>query len=417
MEMQDLKQVRDRYEAELLHNILPFWMNNGLDDEHGGYFTGLDRFGNVIETDKSIWFQGRFGWVLGRLAQRYPERPEAERWRAACESGISFLRESGTGDEGRFLFRVTREGKPLVMRRYLFSDLFAAMAEAAWAPLGGGESSLRRAAEILKRVAASWRDGSGPEPKFDPAVRPGSGLSMPMMLINTAQEIRDIHREISRNGRDLGTDLLLDVESIIEEALDVILGKQMHPEYRCVLEQVGPDGAFLDHFEGRLVNPGHNIELSWFLLREAAEGGRSGLDMDQVDRIKTDGLRILDWMLADSWDEEYGGFYYFRDALDHPSTEYWHDMKFWWPHAEALIATAYALLTTKDDRYLHWFDKIDRWSYDHFADREHGEWFGYLRRDGSVSSTIKGNIFKGPFHIPRMLMICVDLLDRILSST
>ena len=54
------------------------------------------------------------------------------------------------------------------------------------------------------------------------------------------------------------------------------------------------------------------------------------------------GLTILDWMWQRGWDEEYGGMFYFRDLRGLPVQEYWHDMKFWWPHNEAIIATLLA---------------------------------------------------------------------------
>ena len=48
----------------------------------------------------------------------------------------------------------------------------------------------------------------------------------------------------------------------------------------------------------------------------------------------------------------------------------------------------------------------------HLPDPEYPEWFGYLHRDGSVAQPAKGNIFKGPFHIPRMLIKSHQLLTE-----
>jgi N-acylglucosamine 2-epimerase len=91
--------------------------------------------------------------------------------------------------------------------------------------------------------------------------------------------------------------------------------------------------------------------------------------------------------------------------------EYWHDMKFWWPHCEAVIATLLAWRLTGEARYAQWHRDVHNWSFRHFPDAEHGEWYGYLRRDGSVTQTAKGNHFKGPFHLPRMLWYCAQLLE------
>ena len=58
------QQCRDTYRSDLLDDIMPFWMEHGLDQEHGGYFTCLDREGRLMDTTKSVWFQGRFAYIL-----------------------------------------------------------------------------------------------------------------------------------------------------------------------------------------------------------------------------------------------------------------------------------------------------------------------------------------------------------------
>ena len=51
-----------------------------------------------------------------------------------------------------------------------------------------------------------------------------------------------------------------------------------------------------------------------------------------------------------------------------------------------------------------------------FADEEHGEWYGYLHRDGRVSVPLKGNLWKGPFHLPRMQLVCWKLIEEYYGS-
>jgi N-acylglucosamine 2-epimerase len=120
---------------------------------------------------------------------------------------------------------------------------------------------------------------------------------------------------------------------------------------------------------------------------------------------------MLDWMWERGWDEEFGGLLYFVGVDGKPVQEYWHDMKFWWPHNETIIATLMAYRLTGEKKYSNWHQKIHNWSFNHFADQEYGEWFGYLRRDGQVSNRSKGNLWKGPFHLPRMQYVCWKLLE------
>jgi N-acylglucosamine 2-epimerase len=180
----------------------------------------------------------------------------------------------------------------------------------------------------------------------------------------------------------------------------------MHAELATVLETVGPDGEFLDHFDGRTLTPGHAIEAAWFIMQEAHERG------DDPALLQT-GLTILDWMWERGWDREYGGITYFVDVKGLPVQEYWHDMKFWWPQNETIIATLMAYRLTGDEKYARWHGMIHDWTYARFPDPEHGEWFGYLHRDGRLSSRLKGNTYKGAFHVPRMELICWQLMQEI----
>ena len=170
-----------------------------------------------------------------------------------------------------------------------------------------------------------------------------------------------------------------------------------------------PNGEFLDCYDGRTVTPGHAIEAAWFILDEAAHRGSDA-------RLTQIGCTMLDWMWEMGWDEEYGGLFYFRDVTGRPVQEYWHDMKFWWPHNEAIIATLLAYQLTGDEKYAQWHKLVHEWAFRHFPDATHGEWFGYLHRDGSLSVPLKGNQWKGAFHVPRMYWKCWQILEEMKAT-
>jgi N-acylglucosamine 2-epimerase len=225
---------------------------------------------------------------------------------------------------------------------------------------------------------------------------------MPMILIVTAQELRKAAPD----------EPLCD--EWIARSVDEIERDFLKPEFEALLENVGTDGRFLDHFDGRLLNPGHAIEAAWFILDEARHRGGDR-------RLEQLGTTILDWMWRRGWDEEHGGILYFRDVRGLPVQEYWHDMKFWWPQNEAVIASLMAFATTGERRYADWHRAIHDWTHARFPDPVHGEWFGYLHRDGRLSSPVKGNLWKSAFHVPRMQLrgwqLCEELLSRVPDPT
>ena len=184
----------------------------------------------------------------------------------------------------------------------------------------------------------------------------------------------------------------------------------MKPEFEAVLENVGLNGQFMDHFDGRLLCPGHAIEAAWFILNEAKLRGN---DPELIGM----GTKILDWMWEIGRDKQYGGILYFRDVKGLPVQEYWQDMKFWWPQNEAIIATLLAFQLTGNRKYEKWHDMIHEWANKYFSDPEFGEWYGYLHRDGRISVPLKGNLWKGPFHIPRMQLYAWQILEEIETGT
>lgn len=381
------------YRDGLLDDVLPFWFPRSVDPEFGGYFTCLDQDGSRLQDDKSVWFQGRMAWMLATAFLEIERRPEWLEW---ARSGIEFIERHCFDADGRMFFSVTRDGRPLRKRRYQFSECFAVIAFAAYGKASDETRYLDRAEQLLAQVVRNHRTPGALPAKTDPATRPMKGLAMPMILLVTAQELRK-HRP-----GELCT-------ALIDECIEEIARDFVKPDFRCVLETVAPDGSFIDTLDGRCVNPGHSIEAGWFILEEARRrGGDRGLTGL--------GCRIIDWSLELGWDREHGGILYFRDAKGLPCTEYWHDMKFWWPHNEAIIATLLAAELTGEARYADWHARVHDWAYSHFPDKEHGDWFGYLRRDGSLSTRVKGNLYKGCFHLPRMKLLAWRSVERMLAA-
>ena len=104
------------------------------------------------------------------------------------------------------------------------------------------------------------------------------------------------------------------------------------------------------------------------------------------------------------------------DCLGNPPEAYEHDMKLWWPHNEALIASMMIYRDTRDEKYLDIFYQILDYCKAHFAD-EYGEWYGYLRRDGNPTlPACKGSTFKGPFHVPRCLILVDQMMTQVLGE-
>lgn len=387
-----LRERRDIYRHDALTNILPFWLKNGWDKVNGGVYTCLDREGRLMDSTKSVWFQGRCGFIYAFAYNNLEKNPEYLEFSKSC---IDFI-EAHCFDkaDGRMYFEVTADGRPLRKRRYVFSECFAAIAFSEYALATGSEEYAKKSLRLFYDILRFIETGVL-EPKYLPELK-AIGHSITMILINTASRIRQVI-----------SDPILDEQILY--SMRQIRDKFMHPEVKALLEIVTPEGEIIDTLNGRTINPGHCIETAWFLLEEAKYRNWSP-DITQM------ALTILDWSWEWGWDNEFGGIINFKDCKNFPPQDYSQDMKFWWPQCEAVIAALYAYEATEDDKYLKMFSMAHDWMYEHLPDAEFGEWYGYLHRDGSVAQPAKGNIFKGPFHIPRMLIKAPMIIDEILNK-
>ncbi|MBS1491756.1 MAG: AGE family epimerase/isomerase [Bacteroidetes bacterium] len=389
---QDLAALKDFYSNQLLNDTFPFWFPRSVDHEQGGYLLMRDADGSLIDDDKAVWIQGRAAWLLATLYNTVEQKKE---WLVWSKSGIDFLKKYCFDTDGQMFFHVTRAGQPIRKRRYFFSETFAVISSAACAKATGDKQLADWSRKIFSNCLAYASGEKKLPPKFS-NVRPSKGIGVPMILINTAQQLRST----------IGDDRC---DEWISKWIDEIEKDFVKDDIRCVMEQVAPDGSIINHIDGRTLNPGHAIEGAWFILHEAKYRNND-------PRLISLGCKMLDYMWERGWDKEYGGILYFRDVDNKPVQEYWQDMKMWWPHNETIIATLLAYLMTGNEKYAQWHKMVHDYAYQHFHDKKNGEWFGYLHRDGSIAQPAKGNLFKGPFHLPRQEWYCKMILEEYLQQ-
>ncbi|MBQ9964180.1 MAG: AGE family epimerase/isomerase [Clostridia bacterium] len=392
-------KLAEFYKDHLLNNVVPFWLNSDLvDDTYGGYITSVDREGKSYNNDKSVWFQGRCLWTFSSLIRRYGMREE---WKKAAQNGVRFLDEKCVDADGRMFFTVTRDGRPLRKRRYMFSESFYVAGMAEYGAAFGDREALKKAEKCFDLMSELYyHPESDPfkiTPKSYAETREERAASVPMVMLSIGQQLRRCMPEKEEKFAKA-------VKGFVEDMLKY----HYQPELQCNLENVLPDGSHVDNPAGRTINPGHTCENAWFLMSEAVYSG----DNELLQKS----LQMFDWAFERGWDKEHGGILYFVDLDGRPCEQLEWDMKLWWVHNEALIASLMAYALTGDEKYWERFELLHEYVFSHFADTEHGEWYGYLHRDGTVSHVQKGSMWKGPYHLPRCLMLCEELLQKIATG-
>ncbi|ADY50615.1 N-acylglucosamine 2-epimerase [Pseudopedobacter saltans DSM 12145] len=382
-----MNQYSEIYRKELLDNIMPFWTKHSMDKQNGGYFTCLDRFGNVFDTDKFMWLQGRGVWTYATLYDKLEAKKE---WLEIAIHGAEFMKKHGRDAEGNWYFSLNREGKPLVQPYNIFSDCFATMGFGALYTATQKEEYGAIAKATFENILKRRTNTKGQYSKIYPGTRDLRNFSLPMILSNLSIEIEHL---LDKNL----------VEELINDVINEVMNVFYQEEHGIIFENVNQDGSFSDSFEGRLLNPGHTIEAMWFMMDLGVRLSKPEL----INKALEIALNALDY----GWDKEHGGIFYFLDFKGYPPQQLEWDQKLWWVHVEALVCMAKAWTLTGNEKAKVWFEKLHDYTWTHFKDKEYGEWFGYLNRQGEVLLNLKGGKWKGCFHVPRALFQVYKTLE------
>jgi N-acylglucosamine 2-epimerase len=383
-----LKQHQKFY-LEELKKVLTFWQDFGYDKVNRGFYTYLDEKGEIYCEDKSVWAQGRGAYIFAKAYKHIQQNPE---WLAIAKNTYSFLQEKAFFSKDKMYFKLTKEGLPLQNRRYWFSEAFYIMASIALYEATNNQEYLLEARRIYDVVYEKYSGIVKTEPKFDLDNYQLVDLSSSMIFLSLAQMMLEsdgtYHDKYIKH---------------VQVAKANILGKHYHEELKALLENIQKDGSFENSSKGRLVNPGHSLECAWFLL-----------DTDNVDEAELKQIiNIAIWSYELGWDRERGGLRYFVDILNKPLEQLEYDLKLWWPHSEALIIFLKLYLKTNKKLFFDIYQKVFKFTKENFI-IDDLEWIGYLRYDNTPLNYSKGNLFKGPFHIPRMLMMnYLDISDYL----
>jgi N-acylglucosamine 2-epimerase len=319
--------------------------------------------------------------MLSKLYNEVEARPE---WLDAARLILDLLRRRGRDPEGRYYFSLARDGRPSFFQRKPYSAVFAMLGMLEFSKATGDAALKQEAIDLFWQIRG-WMDDPAPlgRPALEGAPRLRA-LADVMLVASMATEIARVDPD--PRYRDILRQCVAESRAFYDPA-------------RRVFFEYAPLDPSLP--EGRFFCPGDSIECAWFLLHALEFAPDAAAERMFLDSIEGS--------LELGWDREFGGLYYFMDGEGLPALPLESTMKLWWPHTEAI----YAYSKTREQKWLEWLAKVDTYALAHFSDAVHGEWFGYCDRRGQLTSTAKGNNYKGCFHVPRMLLLSWQLLDRL----
>ena len=390
----DFKKLRNLLAAHLFGNIVPFWMRHAVDPA-GGLNTCIRDDGSVVSRDKWLWSQWRAVWVFSRLYNRFERRPE---WLELAKRIAAFSEKYGWNEKsGGWALLLSGDGKVLKGCESIYVNGFAIYGLTEL----GRATGERRYAELARKTADLTLSALG---------RPHDTIPHFPYPIPAGYRVHGLPMIFSLVFWELGQ--WLDDNRYRRAALamsDEIFGHFYRPGRDLLLERIRADRTEGTHPEGTVVVPGHVIEDMWFQMHIARESCRR--------KRLSEAARLIRRHLEAGWDREYGGILLAVDAEGKPGVGWrFADSKLWWPHTEAMYALLLAFEHTRDDWFLKAYDKVHKYAFSHFPVPDHGEWTQNLDRRGRKFKEVVALPVKDPFHLPRSLMYCVEVLQRLDSK-
>ncbi len=388
----ELAGLADLYRRTLLDDVIPFWMRHAI-DANGGTNTCIRDDGRIISRDRWSWSQWRALWVFSKLYNGVEARPE---WLKAAEGIHRFVTGHGPLDGGHWPLLLDGEGQLKRGYESIYADGFAIYGLVEWWRATGDPQALELATATFRATEAALNSHE-PPPAWPYPIPPGRIAHGISMLFSLA------YHELAQATADPAIRAAADVHH--RRVMDTFLRK----DRGLVLEWLRPDGTEVDPPAGTVVVPGHAIESMWFQMHIAPSAG----DPATPDRA----VAAIRRHLEIGWDPEYGGLFLAVDADGRKETAWpFHDAKLWWPHTEALYATLLAYEHCRESWCLEWHERIREYSFSHYPVEPYGEWTQKLDRRGRPITEVVALPVKDPFHLPRSLIYCVEVLERLTST-
>jgi len=413
-----VQEIIDLLLLYLKKKLLPFWLDNSIDEEYGGFLTYFNRDGSQSgKTDKTLIMQLR---MIFTLASAHRAGYGEGRCVEASRQGIDFLLEHFWDQKyGGWHWVADRQGLPIETSKIMYGQSFGiyAMAESALAfkDLRCHEYALNTY-DVIQRNAVDTEAGGYFEMfQRDWSLEPGGvhggdrkTLDVHMHLMEAFTTLYELTKSDDHKQK------LEDViEILIEKMIDPKSGTglaqfdwQFNPLPAILFKNVWGSDRPSDEEEARPLdntNYGHNIEMAW-LLKHALDvmGTNPEPYLPIIKKLVDQAYRWgIDW--------EYGGIYV-EGPQNGPATQ---TLKEFWQQAEALVGFLDAALIFNRQKYWDVFENIFNFVWDSMIDHEQGEWLALLERNGTPKWDYLGHEWKISYHTVRAVIQMISRLNQL----
>jgi mannose/cellobiose epimerase-like protein (N-acyl-D-glucosamine 2-epimerase family) len=415
-----IQEIIDLLDSYLKNTLLPFWLENSVDEEFGGFLTYFDGDGHRTgRTDKTLIMQLR---MIFTLASAHRAGYGEGRCAGAARQGFDFVLDRfWDPDCGGWYWIADREGRILNDAKILYGQSFGVYALAEYALAFNDSRAEKFACETFELLENSaWDAQAGGYWEMfhrDWSVKPGGVYGGDRKTFDVHMHLMEAFTtllELTKSDRH---------RKKLEEIIDILTDKMLDPRFGTGIAQF--DGSFNPlpaiifqdvwgsdrppEEEARPLdntNYGHNLEMAW-LLKHAVD--TLGSDLEPYKPVIR---KLVDQAWEWGVDREYGGIYV-EGPPQGPATQ---THKEFWQQAEALVGFLDAVLIFRDRKYWDAFENIFDFVWTRMINHEVGEWRALLDRDGTVKWDYLGHEWKISYHTVRAVIQTLKRLRKLLKS-
>jgi mannobiose 2-epimerase len=409
------QEIKDYTENELL----PFWTQRTIDQINGGFITHFDEYGvDTGEDEKSLIAQTR---SIFTYSQAYRHGFGGPIMLEMAKNGVKFLLEKMWDKEhGGFYWMTDRAGNPTNKQKIGYGHSFVIYSLSEYFIASGDPKGLEYAEKVfdlLQKHAVDTNYGGYWEFFAEDWTLMGPGAP------GGERKTLDVHMHLMEafttlfeaSGKSLHRRKL-------EEVIEILIHKIMHPVTGTGIPQFWADWSVAPQIKFDVVwgwdrfadggqkasstdntSYGHNAEFGWLLMHAIKIGGFD------LEKYRPNLEKVFYHALDHGIDWEYGGVYvegsHTGEASDYE--------KEFWQQAEMLIGMLDAYQLTQDERFLEAHKQVHRFVFDKMINRNTGEWWPLMTREGEPIWRHMAHNWKINYHNVRSMILSYEKLGEI----
>ncbi len=386
-EMQDVLQK----------NILRFWLDKMVDQEHGGFYGRIDGHEHLhADAEKGAILNARILWAFSAAYRVLGDKTYLE---AASRAKHYIIDHFIDPEYGGVYWSLDCNGKPLDTKKQFYAIGFAIYGMSEYARATGDAEALKVAIDLYRCIEEHALDHeyNGYIEAMTRDWQPIADMRLSELDANYPKS-QNTHLHIIEPYTNLyrvwkSDELKASLHNLIDIFTDRILNPETH-HLDLFFDMDWKRGA------GALESYGHDIECSW-LIHEAA------LVLGDAEVLKK--VEPIVEMVAKASEKGLNadGSMVHEANLD---TGYVDSDLHWWVQAEAVVGFFNIYQYFGDESALQKAQHC--WTYikENLIDNENGEWHWSRRKDGTLNlDDDKAGFWKCPYHNSRM---CLEIIER-----